>query len=211
MGRVLFGLCTCLAFRFFEKNIAHPPLLKDHTGHGLIDKLIIVVFAVSHQAGVASQCRHFLQIVGHIAMAAEQLVAEQAVYRENGRARGKILAYPADSVLDDGPVIAQLQQNQHVGVVDLPETGQRITLYVFDGDDTGVVPVDLAEGVLEGTGEDLLVCYMQDFLVDLFGRFPVQGPQDILGTVCLGSDETVICLLYTSDAADEEAWFRTSP
>ena len=84
------------------------------------------------------------------------------------------------------------QEDQNVGVVYLAEAGQSVAVDLLDGDDAGIVSVDLAEGVLEGAGENLLVGDMEDAFVDLFGGLSVQGAQYVVGPVCVGGDKAVV-------------------
>ena len=62
----------------------------------------------------------------------------------------------------------------------------------LDGDDAGVVPIQLAKGVLEGTGQNFLIRYMEDIFIHLFGALSVQSAQHIIGPVCVGSHKAVI-------------------
>ena len=144
---------------------------------------------------MAAQRRHFPQICLHIVLLGKQLIAEQAVDGEDGRAAGEVLADLLDGVPGNGLVIAQLQKYEHVGVVNLPEAGQGVAADLFDGDDTGVVPVNLAEGVLEGPGQDLFVGHVEDVLVDLLGGLAVQRAKYVFSPVRAGGDEAVVAHL----------------
>ena len=102
------------------------------------------------------------------------------------------VALGAVSLLFTDNMARQLQQKEHVGVVDLPEAGQGVSVDLLDGDDAGVVSVDFAEGILEGTGQNFLVRYVEDALVDLLGGLAVQGAQYVVGPVRVGGDEAVV-------------------
>ena len=76
--------------------------------------------------------------------------------------------------------------------------GQGVSVDLFDGDDAGIVPVQLAKGILEGPGEYLLIRDMEDILVYLLGAFAVQGSQDVIGPICVGGHKAVISQLVVN-------------
>ena len=124
-----------------------PPLLKYHAGHGLVDEAVIIMLAIPDKPGVAAQRRHFPQIRLHIIMFGEQLIPEQAVHGENSGALGELLADLLYGIFHDSLVIAQLQEDQYIGIVDLPEAGQGVPVDLLDRNDAGIIPIDLAERV----------------------------------------------------------------
>ena len=70
-----------------------PPLFKYNAGHGLVDKLVVVMFAVSDESGMVAKRSHFLQVFLHIMVVVKKQVPEQAVDGEHG---GKFWEIPAD-------------------------------------------------------------------------------------------------------------------
>ena len=122
-------------------------------------------------------------------------VTEQAVDREHGGPSWKFLADLADGLPGNGLVIPQLQHNQHIRVIDLAEAGQGIAVNLLDGNDADILSVQFPKGVLEGLGQNLLVRHVKDFLVDLLGRLAVETSENVIGLVCIGSDEAVISKL----------------
>lgn len=136
-------------------------------------------------------------------MFGKQLIPEQAVYGKYGGTGGEIVADPADGLLGDGLKITELQKNQDIRIIDLAETGESVSVYFFDGNNAGIVPVDLPEGIFKGLRQNLLIRYVKDALIHLFGRLAVQRTEYVIGSVCVGSDETVIpermrCFPYRS-------------
>ena len=111
--------------------LTHVNLLKSHTGHGLIDKLVIVMFSITDETGMIAKGGHVLQVVLHVAPFAEQLVAKQAVYGKYCRGSGKVGKNFADGIPDSGLIVCQFQQQKNIGIVDLAKTNQRIALDFF--------------------------------------------------------------------------------
>ena len=150
------------------------------------------MFSVSYQAGMASQNAHILQIRFHIVTFTKQLIPEQAVYRKNCRALRKITADSGDSLPDDSLVIRQFQKNQNVGIIYLAEAGKGIVLHFFNGYNTGIVAVNFSERILESLRQDPLIRHMKNVFIDLLGRFTVKGTDYVIGSVCIGSDKTIV-------------------
>ncbi len=122
----------------------------------------------------------------------KQLIPEQAVHGKHGGTGGEIAADLADGFLGDGFKIAELQKEQDIGIIDLAKTGQGVSVYFFDGNNAGIIPVDLPERIFKGLRQNLLIRDMQDALVNLLGRLAVQRAEYVIGAVCVGGDKTVI-------------------
>lgn len=131
------------------------------------------MFSISYKSGMAAKRRHFLQIGLHIVPFRKQFIAEQAIHRENSGSFREIPADRSNRFFGNGFIISQLQKNQYIGVIHLSETSQRIAGHIFNGNNTGIVSVNLTKGVLECLCQDFLICHMQDILINLFCRFPI--------------------------------------
>ena len=83
-GRIFFGNGLGKDGIFLRENILCPFLFKNYAGHGLIDKTIIIMLAIAHQAGMIAQRAHILQIILHITMFSEKFITEQTVHGKNG-------------------------------------------------------------------------------------------------------------------------------
>ena len=138
---------------------------------------------------------HLLQIRLHVIIFAEQLIPEKTVHGENRRTPGEIPADAAYGLLHGGLVVPQFQQNQHIRIVHLPETRQGISADLFNGNNTGIVSVNLPEGILEGLRQNLLIRHMKDILIHLLCRHPVQRTDHISCPVRVGSDKPVTSIL----------------
>ena len=131
------------------------------------------MLAIAHESGVTSQGTHFPQIFFHIVIFTEQLIAEQTVYGKHCRGPGEIISYRGNGIFDNGPVVAQLQKNKYIRVIHLSEAGQRVPVHFFDGNDTGIVSIDLTKGILKGLRENLLFRHAKNLLIYLFGGLTV--------------------------------------
>ena len=143
------------------------------------------MLTIADKTCMASKLRHLLKICIHIAALTKQLVAEQTVHRKDSRAARKITTDIVYCALYNSLIICQLEQNQHIGIIHLAKACKCIALNLLYGNNAGIIAIDFSKRILECLRQNLLVGDMENALVNLLGRFSVQGSDNLILFVCV--------------------------